>query len=61
MSFADTNSQILRHMEHLSEKDGQRGLDVDIWGKASRFYYSIGAVKEYLYPDLVSMFSWINP
>ena len=47
-------------MEHLSEKDGQKGLDVNIWEKASRFYYSIGAVKESLYPALVCVFSRIN-
>ena len=53
VSFADANSSILKHMEHLNDGNGKKGLSVDIWGKASRFYYSIGAIKEQVYPEVV--------
>ena len=29
---------------------------VDIWGKASRFYFSVGNVKDQLYPEVVGLF-----
>lgn len=54
--FADTNSSILRHMEALKASDEKRGAPVDIWGKASRFYYSVGNVKDQLYPEVVRLF-----
>lgn len=54
VSFADANSSILKYMEHLNDGSGKKGLPVDIWGKASRFYYSIGAIKEQMYPEVVS-------
>lgn len=56
VSFADTNSTILKHVDHLRDGKGGKGLNVDVWGKASRFYYSVGAVKETLYPELVRVF-----
>lgn len=54
--FADTNSSILRHMEALEASDEKRGTPVDIWGKASRFYFSVGNVKDQLYPEVVGLF-----
>ena len=54
--FANTNSSILRHMEALEASDEKRGTPVDIWGKASRFYYSVGNVKDQLYPKVVGLF-----
>lgn len=54
ITFADTNSSILKHMEQLDDANEKKGMSVDIWGKASRFYYSVGTVKDEMYPDIVS-------
>lgn len=53
VSFADTNGDILKHIENLNEEGGKKGVSFDIWGRASRFYYCIGVIKEQLYPDVV--------
>ncbi|KAK8796925.1 hypothetical protein WA588_001050 [Blastocystis sp. NMH] len=52
VSFADTNGDILKHIENLNEEGGKKGVSFDIWGRASRFYYCIGVIKEQLYPDV---------
>ena len=53
VSFADTNGDILKHIENLNEEGGKKGVSFDIWVRASRFYYCIGVIKEQLYPDVV--------
>jgi hypothetical protein len=41
-------------MEELDKEDSSNSMKVDVWGKASRFYYSIGTMKEKIYPEIVS-------
>lgn len=54
ITLGETNSSILRHMEELEDREGKRGVSVDVWRRASRFYYSVGSVKDQLYPTIVN-------
>ncbi|KAK8813585.1 hypothetical protein WA556_000161 [Blastocystis sp. ATCC 50177/Nand II] len=51
LTFAETNSSILCHVEKLDDEANKNGESVDVWGKASRFYYCIDTVKESIFPD----------
>ena len=53
LTFAETNSSILCHMEKLEDKAKKNGEKVDVWGKSSHFYYSIGTIKDEVYPEIV--------
>lgn len=53
LTFAETNSSILCHVEKLDDEANKNGESVDVWGKASRFYYCIETVKESIFPDAV--------
>lgn len=53
LTLADTNSLILRHMEVLDKEASKKDSGVDVWKTASRFYYSMGYIKENLIPELV--------
>lgn len=52
-ALAVTNSTILRQIENMDGKAYEKDSSVDIWNTASRFYYSIGNLKEQLMPDIV--------
>ena len=59
LTFAETNSSILCHVEKLDDEANKNGKSVDVWGKASRFYYCIDTVKESIFPDAVRG-SWLS-
>ena len=43
-------------MEKLDDAANKNGESIDVWGKASRFYYCIETVKESIFPDAVRGF-----
>ena len=52
-ALAVTNSTILRQIENMDGESYERNSSVDIWNTASRFYYTIGNLKDHLMPNIV--------
>ena len=52
-ALAVTNSTILRQIENMDGESYERNSSVDIWNTASRFYYTIGNLKDQLMPNIV--------
>ena len=55
LNLAETNSHILMQMESLDDEIQKKESSVDIWGKTSRFYYTVGEIKDHIMPDIVHM------
>ena len=52
-ALAVTNSTILRQIENMDGESYEKNSSVDIWNTASRFYYTIGNLKDQLMPNIV--------
>ena len=52
----ETNSSILHQMQVLEDETVKKDISADIWTNASRFYYSIGKMKDTLMPTIVKYF-----
>lgn len=50
----ETNSSILRQMKVLDDNTTKNNTSVDVWENASRFYCSVGDMKDALIPTIVS-------
>ena len=55
----ETNSSILCQMEVLEDETVKKDTSADIWANASRFYYSIGEMKDTLMPTIVIYFEFL--
>ena len=52
----ETNSSILHQTQVLEDETVKKDISADIWTNASRFYYSIGEMKDTLMPTIVKYF-----